>query len=131
MVNLTTHEITVSAESTYQQQYSEPIHERYVFSYRIQIKNRSSRPIQLLARRWEVIDGAGEHRSVEGEGVVGQQPVIQPGKSYAYNSWVQLDTRIGAMRGTYIMSRVDERGREVLFEVAVPKFVHVAPEVLN
>ena len=131
MVTLTTHEVTVSAESTFQRQYSEPSKEQYVFSYRIEIKNCGDRPVQLLARRWEVIDGAGERRRVEGEGVVGQQPVIQPGQSYGYNSWVQMDTRMGAMQGNYIMSKLDRRGREMYFEATVPKFMHVAPRSIE
>ncbi|NJC28001.1 Co2+/Mg2+ efflux protein ApaG [Neolewinella antarctica] len=131
MVTLTTNEVKVSAESTFQRQYSEPTNGQYVFSYRIQIENNSARPIRLLARRWEVISATGERRLVEGEGVVGQQPTILPGQSHEYTSWVQFETRIGFMQGNYIMSREDRRGREVLFEVTVPKFAHVAPEALN
>ena len=131
MVTQNTNEILVSAESTYQEQYSEPIHDQYVFSYRIKIENKSGRPVQLLARRWEVIDATGERRQVEGEGVVGQQPVIQPGHSYEYNSWVQFGTRQGAMQGSYVMARTDRRGRQTYFEAEVPRFLHVAPEALN
>ena len=131
MVTLTTNEVAISAESTYQAQYSDPMQNQYVFSYRIQIENKSARPIQLLARRWEVIDAAGDKRQVEGEGVVGQQPVILPGQSYEYNSWVQFATRQGAMQGNYIMARKDRRGRELFFQADVPRFLHIAPEALN
>jgi len=100
MVSLTTQEVTVSAESVYQQQYS-------------------------------VIDATGARRLVEGEGVVGQQPDIMPGQYHEYTSWVQFETPIGAMRGSYVMQRTDRYGRGDLFQVEVPKFLHMAPEVLN
>lgn len=131
MVTLTTNEVAITAESTFQQQYSEPVKGQYVFSYRITIENKSPLPIQLLARRWEVIDGTGERRFVEGEGVVGQQPIILPGHMHEYTSWVQFETPVGAMQGNYIMQRRDRRGRDYLFEVQVPRFKHIAPEVLN
>ncbi len=131
MTNLTTHEITVSAESTFQQRYSQPMADQFVFSYRIRITNESSRAIQLVSRKWEVIDGAGQRRFVDGEGVVGQQPRIQPGKSYEYTSWVQLRTPLGAMQGSYTMVRQDRRGRESAVEVRVPRFLHTAPQILN
>ncbi|OAV43784.1 Co2+/Mg2+ efflux protein ApaG [Lewinella sp. 4G2] len=131
MATLTTNEVTVTADSAYQDQYSEPVRNQFVFSYRIQVRNVSGRPVQLLARRWTVISGTGERKQVEGEGVVGQQPIIQPGQTYEYTSWVQFETAVGAMEGSYIMAREDRRGREQLFEVEVPRFVHVAPEVLN
>lgn len=131
MATLTTHGISITAESQYQGQFSEPVRDQYVFSYRIKVENNSSQPIQLMTRRWEVMDATGERRFVEGKGVVGQQPIILPGHSYEYNSWVQLETSMGAMQGSYIMARKDSREREQLFEVFVPRFQHIAPEVLN
>ena len=131
MANLTTQEVMVSAESTYQDRYSNPGHEQYVFSYRIQIKNCGNQPLQLIARKWEVIDATGNRRYVDGEGVVGQQPVILPGQAYEYNSWVQFETRLGAMQGSYVMARTDSRGRRQYFKVRVPKFLHTSPSTLN
>lgn len=131
MVNLTTQDVNVSAESTFQRQYSEPAKRQYVYAYRIRIENMGVLPVQLLSRAWEVIDATGERRLVEGEGVVGQQPTIQPGQHHEYTSWVQFETPIGAMRGSYVMKRTDRRGQVELFQVEVPKFMHVAPEVLN
>ena len=131
MTSQTTQSVTVSAESFYQEQYSEPEKQQYVYAYHIRIENQGARPVQLLSRAWEVINATGERRHVEGEGVVGQQPVILPGDQYEYTSWVQFETPIGAMRGSYVMSREDRRGREELFQVDVPKFLHVAPEVMN
>lgn len=131
MVSLTTQDVTVSAESTYQRQYSEPNRRQYVYAYRIRIENKSPRPVQLLSRAWEVIDATGARRLVEGEGVVGQQPTILPGQFHEYTSWVQFETPIGAMQGSYVMKRQDRLGHGELFQVEVPKFLHVAPEVLN
>lgn len=131
MVSLTTQEVTVSAESAFQRQFSEPAKRQYVYAYLIRIDNNGPRAVQLLSRAWEVIDATGDRRLVEGEGVVGQQPIIQPGQSHEYTSWVQFETPIGAMRGSYIMKRTDQQGHPELFQVEVPKFLHLAPEVLN
>jgi len=131
MVSLTTREIRVSAESMYQREYSIPDKRQFVYAYRIRIGNEGSAPVKLLSRTWEVIDGTGDRRLVEGEGVVGQQPVIMPGQFHEYTSWVQFETPIGAMRGSYIMQRMDRFDSGELFEVEVPKFIHIAPEVLN
>ena len=131
MVSETTDEVTVSAFGSYQAEYSVPTRRQYVYAYRIQIENKSLRPVQLLSRAWKVISGTGEKRLVEGEGVVGQQPVILPGHSHEYTSWVQFETPIGAMEGSYVMKRSDRWGSGELFEVKVPKFLLIAPEVLN
>ena len=131
MISLITQEIRVSAESMYQRAYSVPAKQQFVYAYRIRIGNEGNTPVKLLSRIWEVVDGTGARRVVEGEGVVGQQPVIMPGHYHEYTSWVQFETPIGAMRGNYIMQRVDRFNTGELFEVEVPKFMHVAPEVLN
>lgn len=131
MIHQTTDEVTISAESFYQQQYSEPVKSQYVFAYRIKIENKSTRTIQLLSRAWEVIDATGARRFVEGEGIVGQQPFIAPGQSHEYTSWVQFETPIGAMRGHYTMARSSRKGQQELIQVKVPKFLNVATEVLN
>jgi ApaG protein len=131
MVSLTTQEVTVSANSVFQRQYSEPAKRQYVYAYQIRIENNGLSPIQLLSRAWEVIDATGDRRLVEGEGVVGQQPIIQPGQSHEYTSWVQFETPIGAMRGSFIMQRNDRKGHVEIFQVEVPKFLHIAPETLN
>ncbi len=132
MISQTTQRVTVSAESFYQEQYSQPEDGQFVHAYRIKIENKGAVAVQLLSRSWEVIDATGERRHVEGEGVVGKQPLIAPGESYEYNSWVQFSTPIGAMEGSYIMTRVTEDGdRQNFFEVSVPRFLHLVPSVLN
>ena len=131
MVSLTTEEVTVSAVGSYQPEYSVPTRRQYVYAYQIRIENKSLRSVQLLSRAWEVISGTGERRLVEGEGVVGQQPMILPGQSHEYTSWVQFETPVGAMNGSYVMRRSDRWGDGELFEVRVPRFVLIAPEMLN
>lgn len=131
MVQLTTRRVTVCAESFFQPNYSDPLAAKYVFAYRIRITNIGEEKVQLLSRTWVVTDGAGEERYVEGEGVVGQQPEIMPGHTHEYTSWVQFETPIGAMRGSYGMLRTYANGRQEEFEAVVPRFLHTAPEVLN
>ncbi len=77
--------------------------ERFVFSYRIRIANESDRRVQLLRRRWVIIDSDGDRSVVEGEGVVGQQPVIEPGHVFEYSSWCPLATSWGTMEGSFEM----------------------------
>ncbi|CAH1000870.1 Protein ApaG [Neolewinella maritima] len=131
MTSQTTQDVTVSAQSYYQERYSQPEDENYVYAYRIKIENKGHLPVQLLSRKWDVIDAVGTHRKVEGEGVVGKQPWIAPGEAYEYNSWVQFATPIGAMQGSFVMYRRDSEGVENYFRVAVPKFVHVSTAMLN
>ncbi|MBB4079477.1 ApaG protein [Lewinella aquimaris] len=131
MTNQTTQRVKVSAESFYQEQYSQPEALQYVHAYRIRIENQGRLPVQLLSRTWEVIESTGERRHVEGEGVVGKQPVILPGDSYEYNSWIQFATPFGAMEGSYVMYRRDDDGVENYFEVEVPRFLHIVPAILN
>ncbi|MEM6397218.1 MAG: Co2+/Mg2+ efflux protein ApaG [Bacteroidota bacterium] len=133
MIKLTTKDITVSAESFYQAEYSEPESEKYIFAYRIRISNNSLETVQLLNRRWRVVEGDGREHIVEGEGVIGQQPVIEPGKSHVYMSWVQMNAPIGAMEGYYEFRKNWEFGpeQEERFRVGVPKLVHWMPELAN
>jgi ApaG protein len=127
----TTQQVTVSARSFYQEAYSQPEDGNYVHAYQIRIENRGDLPVQLLSRNWEIIDGTGMRREVEGDGVVGKQPVIQPGQTYSYQSWVQFPTPIGAMRGSYVMYRRSAEGVENYFRVVVPEFFHFTDAVLN
>lgn len=131
MEKLTNQEVIVNTESVYQPSYSRPMEDQYVFAYRIRIINNGNLPVTLLSRVWKVTDAAGQRRLVEGEGVVGEQPEIMPGDFHEYTSWVQFETPIGAMEGHYIMQRVSRNGQEELFPVSVPRFMNVAPEMLN
>ena len=124
MVTLITKGIQVSVETEYQPDYSSPSQFHYVFTYRISIDNFSEHTIQLLRRSWHIHDANGIIRKVEGEGVVGQQPVIEPGENHQYVSGCNLKSGIGKMHGTYEMERLFDGKR---FSVNIPEFIMVVP----
>jgi len=125
---LTTNHITVSVETEYQAAHSNPRAGKYIFGYYITIENGSPHTVQLLRRHWIIQDACGTLREVEGEGVVGLQPVLAPGEVHGYSSFCNLDTDIGKMAGTYLMTRTEDGS---MFEAIVPEFVMVAPFKLN
>lgn len=128
MVTKITEGVKISVETFYQDEYSQPFSNEYMFAYRITIENQSDHAIQLLRRHWYVFDSCGVTREVEGEGVVGLQPVIEPGKSHQYVSGSHLKTEIGKMYGTYLIERVEDGKR---FKVNIPEFQLVAPFKMN
>jgi ApaG protein len=128
MVTQTTQGIKVSVETEYQPAYSSPSQHHYVFTYRITIENLSEFTIQLLRRHWHVYDAGFTKREVEGEGVVGQQPVLEPGQCHQYVSGCNLKSGLGKMEGTYLMERIVDGAR---FHVHIPPFSLVAPFRLN
>lgn len=99
-----------------------------MFAYRITIENTNPFPIKLLSRHWFVFDSNGSLRETEGEGVVGVQPLINPGEHYQYLSGCNLRTEIGKMYGTYLMENVSNKNR---FKVTVPAFEMSAPFKMN
>ncbi len=128
MNKATTLGITVSVVARYEPQHSRPHLQRYVFSYHITIENHSNATVQLLRRHWHIVDAAGMRREVEGPGVIGQQPILDPGESHSYSSWCPLSTPVGKMYGTFLMVRqVDGR----LFKVCIPEFALEAPAIWN
>ena len=128
MENLITNGISISVQPSYQPEYSPPAMNRFVFAYHITIENLSSHTVQLLRRHWYIWDSNGIIREVEGEGVIGQQPILAPGESHEYASWCDLSTGIGKMHGAYLMRR-DSDGKE--FQVDIPKFEMIAPVRIN
>ena len=128
METLITKGIRVSVENSYQPQYSNPLAHKYIFAYRVTIENLSPATVQLLRRQWEIIDSNGVHRQVEGEGVIGQQPILDPGETHQYVSWCHLNTGMGRMNGAYQMQ--DKYSQEV-FSVKIPVFDLVAPFQMN
>ena len=128
MVAQITDGVKVSVETIYQPEYSNPSNEHFMFAYRIQIENLSPYTVQLMSRHWHIFDSNGSRREVEGEGVVGQQPVISPGEIHEYVSGCNLQTDMGTMHGSYEMRRMldDER-----ITVNIPKFDLIAPFKLN
>lgn len=128
MVTEITQGVKVSVETEYQPEYSSPSQYHYVFTYRIAIENQSDNTIQLLRRHWFIHDINTSVREVEGEGVVGQQPVIEPGQLHRYVSGCNLKSGIGKMTGTYLMERIVD-GKK--FEVNIPEFIMVVPFKYN
>jgi ApaG protein len=100
----------------------------FYFSYRIRIENNSEDTVQLMRRHWYIFDGTGEKSEVEGEGVVGQQPVLRPGESYEYESACNLNSELGSMHGVYTFIRQKD---DVVFEVEIPRFELIANYRLN
>ncbi len=128
MVTAITEGIKISVETMYQEEYSNPSKDQFMFAYRIEIENLSDYTIQLKRRQWYIFDSNGTEREVEGEGVVGQQPIIEPGNSHSYVSGCQLSTEIGSMKGYYSMSRI---AMDADFIVDIPEFQLIAPYRLN
>jgi len=128
MIPQITKGIKVSVEVFFQDEYSKPLADQYVFSYRVTIENESDRTVQLISRHWYIQDAGGSQREVKGEGVVGKQPVLHPGESHQYVSWCPLNTTVGKMYGTYQMIDL-ELGD--MFDVKIPEFRMAASFVLN
>jgi ApaG protein len=119
----TTRGITVRVSVSFLPEQSEPAKGRWFWAYHIRVENEGQMAAQLMTRRWEITDGRGAKSLVEGDGVVGDQPVVMPGASYDYVSGCPLTTPSGHMVGSYGM--VAEDGSS--FNVAIPKFLLTAP----
>ncbi|WP_266205318.1 Co2+/Mg2+ efflux protein ApaG [Pontibacter kalidii] len=124
----TTEGVKITVTTNYLPDYSSPVQQHFVFAYRIKIENNSEFTVKLLRRHWYIHDATGQMREVEGEGVVGQQPTLEPGETHEYVSGCNLKTGIGKMRGTYLMERMVD-GRK--FDVTIPEFTLVVPYKLN
>lgn len=118
MYRAVTHDIEVRAEPFFLPEQSDPEENRYVWAYRITIANHSNETVQLIERHWRITDALGRVQEVEGEGVVGEQPELEPGDSYQYTSGCPLTTTSGIMVGRYTMQT--ESGQA--FEVDIPAF---------
>lgn len=104
---------------------SEPSKGHWFWAYHIRIENSGDQSVQLMTRHWIITDGRGARHEVRGEGVVGEQPLIQPGQSYDYVSGCPLRTPTGAMEGSYHM--IVEDGSS--FDAAIPRFPLIGPAV--
>ncbi|MGE3770065.1 MAG: Co2+/Mg2+ efflux protein ApaG [Bdellovibrionales bacterium] len=118
MFTKTTRDITVTVEPTYLELQSDPDAQKFVWAYHIRIENRGDTRVTLQTRRWQVTDAFGRAQTVQGVGVVGQQPVLEPGDHFEYTSGTPLDTPSGIMVGSYTM----QNAAGDMFEVAVPAF---------
>ncbi|MBX9595602.1 MAG: Co2+/Mg2+ efflux protein ApaG [Roseomonas sp.] len=115
----TTRDIHVSVRSFYLADQSEPERSHFVWAYRVTIENRGRHTVQLLRRSWRITDAQGRTQQVHGEGVVGEQPVLEPGQNFEYTSGTPLSTPSGFMRGAYHMVAT---GTGEPFDVAIPPF---------
>jgi ApaG protein len=120
--------IKVSVETYYQDGQSDPTKSQYFFAYRVTIENYSGETVQLLRRHWHIFDSNGSKTEVEGEGVIGKQPILDPGEIHQYVSGCNLSTEFGKMWGTYLM-KYTKTGAE--FYVRIPEFTMNAPFKLN
>ncbi|RMG83348.1 MAG: Co2+/Mg2+ efflux protein ApaG [Bacteroidetes bacterium] len=120
--------IKISVESVYMPLESRPTQHTFCHAYKITIENLSPNTVQLMRRHWHILESDGTVREVEGEGVVGQQPVLAPGQSHQYSSWCPLTTDVGMMYGSFLMKQLNT-GRE--FRVTVPRFRLIPPFKLN
>ena len=99
----------------------------FYFSYKVKIKNLGLKKVQLLSRHWDIKDGLGRKKSINGEGVIGKKPIINPGEYYEYKSYCPLKTEFGSMDGFYTMK--DENGN--LFKTVIPNFGLISPDSIN
>lgn len=110
--------VSVHVQSQYVASQSSPDDDRYVFAYTITIRNLGRSSVQLLGRYWLITNGNGRETEVQGEGVVGEQPLIAPGNEFQYTSGAVIETPMGTMQGHYVM--LDEQGDT--FHVEIPVF---------
>jgi ApaG protein len=128
MVSALTQDIRISVQNFYRPDLSNALNNEFIFVYNISIENLGDGPVQLLSRHWHIKDAMGNERVVEGDGVVGQQPVIQPGEDHTYSSSCHLSTPYGTMEGYYLFSRLSERTQ---FRAKIPMFLMEVPFLLS
>lgn len=121
------HDIDISVETAYIEDQSEPEQDRYVFAYTITITNAGHVPAKLLSRHWVITDANSKVQEVKGEGVVGEQPHLQPGESFRYTSAAMLETPVGCMEGSYQMVTDDGQA----FDARIPVFNLSTPNILH
>ena len=127
MTDLPRHAIEVSAATQYLAEQSDEAAGRYVFAYTITLRNTGSVAAQLVSRHWVITDAQGRVQEVRGLGVVGEQPLLEPGKSYEYTSGTAIATAVGTMKGAYQMVATDG----TRFEATIPEFTLSVPRVLH
>jgi len=126
-MNDTKYKINVTSETQYVEEQSSPDAERYVFAYTITIKNTGQVSAKLLNRHWIITDASGHEQEVKGEGVVGEQPVLEPGEAFQYTSAAMLETPVGSMYGSYEMLADDG----VHFDAEISPFNLSIPRILH
>jgi len=127
MYSETTKEITISVDTTFVEDQSDPDDFHFVWAYHIRIENEGGDTVQLLRRHWHITDSQGRVHEVRGEGVVGEQPVLEPGEVFEYTSGTPLSTPSGFMVGSYQM--VNGEGNH--FSVSIPAFSLDSPHDIS
>ena len=125
MYEKTTQLMTVTVEPEYLDDQSEPADQHYVWAYHVTIRNQGEHAVQLLNRYWRIIDSTGRIQEVRGSGVVGEQPILNPGEVFEYTSGTPLSTPSGFMAGSYEMTTLDGDH----FDIAIPDFSLDSPYV--
>ena len=121
------YDLSVGVKTEFLAEQSDPSRNRYVFAYKITITNSGIQSAQLMSRKWIITDGDGKIQEVSGEGIVGQQPIIEPGQQHQYTSGTVLETKVGSMSGFYGMVAAD--GHE--FSALIPSFTLSYPNALH
>jgi len=121
------YDLNVGVKTEFLAEQSDPSRNRYVFAYKITITNSGIQSAQLMSRKWIITDGDGKIQEVSGEGIVGQQPIIEPGQQHQYTSGTVLETKVGSMSGSYSMVAAD--GHE--FSASIPSFTLSYPNALH
>jgi ApaG protein len=119
--------IDIDVATRFLDEQSSPDEDRYVFAYTIRIRNHGTVPARLLGRRWVITDANGKVEEVVGEGVVGEQPYLEPGEAFEYTSGAVLETDLGTMHGSYDMLAVDG----TRFAAQIPAFTLTVPRTLH
>jgi ApaG protein len=122
--------VSVKVVTTYLPGHSNPEESYYTFAYTITISNNGDSPVQLLSRHWIITDADNQVQEVRGEGVVGEQPIIAPGKYFRYTSGTTMETAVGFMEGSYTMTAIVD-GEPAEFEVPIPPFSLHTPNALH
>lgn len=125
---LTTNGVTISVRTVFVPEQSSIDHHNFVFAYEITIENHNSFPIQLISRKWEIVDGLLNKRHVTGLGVVGEQPILLPNHKYSYISGSHFKTPFGKMKGYYSMLNLDT-SEELITQI--PEFAMYCPYFMN
>lgn len=128
MVSKISEGVQISVETFYQSDYSNPANHEFMFAYRITLENHNPFAIKLLRRQWFIFDSNGEHREVEGEGVVGVQPILKSNEQFQYVSGCNLRTEMGKMQGYYVMENQNSKEQ---FNVKIPPFEMIVPVKMN
>lgn len=120
-------DIRIQVATSYVDDESEPDSDRYVFAYTITISNNGNTAAQLISRHWIITDANGKVQEVNGDGVVGEQPLLNPGEEFRYSSGAVLETPVGAMQGLYRM----EADGGISFDALIAPFTLAVPGLLN